>query len=149
VVRVDELVGGRRHLGKDPQPAEWVVARIEGELPLGHRITTYTMEAVAARDEVALQNMRLAFVRVVDLGMVGLEFVNAHVLALEQERLAGVQTSLDQVLDDLLLAVDRDPTAPGQLVKRDAMRAAVEPQLDPVMNEALPLEALARAHLHE
>jgi hypothetical protein len=29
------------------------------------------------------------------------------------------------------------------------MLAAVEPQLDPVMNEALPLESLACAHLHQ
>ena len=75
--------------------------------------------------------------------------MNVDVRTLEQERIAGVQTGLDQILHDLLLPVDRDPAAPGQLVERNSMRSSVKSQLDPVMDETLPLQSFARTHLHE
>ena len=66
VVCVDELLGGRRHLCQDPQPAERVAAREERELSLGDRVAAHSVEAVAAGDEVALQHVLIAFMCEVD-----------------------------------------------------------------------------------
>ena len=72
-----------------------------------------------------------------------------HVLDLEQERSAGLDARGDQVLHDLLLAVDRDAAAAGELVERDPVAAAAEAQLHAVVDESLALEALADAHLDQ
>ena len=75
--------------------------------------------------------------------------MQAHVLDLEEQLGALVQPRRDQVLHDLLLPVDRDPAPVGELAERDPVALAVEAQLDPVVHEALALEALAHAHLLE
>ena len=66
------------------------------------------MEAVAAGDHVALELVLRAVVAEADAGPVALELVDGHVLDLEQQRPPGGEPGLDQVLDDLGLAVDDD-----------------------------------------
>jgi len=73
----------------------------------------------------------------------------ADVLDIEQQRRARLDARGDQVLDDLLLAVDRDPLAAGELVEGDAVSLAAEAQLDAVVNEAFAFETLADAHLDQ
>ena len=75
--------------------------------------------------------------------------MHADVLDLELQRAAGVEPRADQVLDHLLLAVDRDRAAAGERREVDPVAAAVEPQLDPVVHEALALHPLADPGLGE
>ena len=67
----------------------------------------------------------------------------------EVEGSAGLQAETDQVLDDLGLTVDDDRPPVGEVAQRDAVPLACELQLDAVMDEALALQALARAGLDE
>src|SRR6478609_4612324 len=62
----------------------------------------------------------------------------------------GLQARVDQVLDDLLLAIDGDRPAAGEITERDTMRGAIEPDLDAVMDEAFTLQPAADTRLdHE
>ena len=53
-----------------------------------------------------------------------------------------VQQRGDQVLDHLLLAVDRDLAA-GQLCDLDVLRAPLAPEVDAIVHEALAIQPLA------
>ena len=66
------------------------------------------VEPVAACDHVALELVRLAFVAVPDSRAIGVEIVQLDVVDLEEERCAVAEPGLDQILDDLGLAVDDD-----------------------------------------
>ena len=105
------------------------------------------MEAVAAGDEVALELVRPALVLERDPGPVGLEAVHGDLARLEEQRLAGVAADPDQILHDLGLAVDRDRPPAGQLGERDAVAAALEAQLEALVDEPLAVQALADAGL--
>ena len=107
------------------------------------------MEAVAAGDDVALEHALLAGVTEADRRALGLDAVEAHVADLEEQLRPGGEPGGDQVLHDLLLAVDRDPAPARELGERDAVALAVEAQLDPVVHEPLALEALPHAHLDQ
>ena len=52
-----------------------------------------------------------------------------------------------QVLDDFVLAVDRDRTAAGQAGHVDPMACASEADVNPLVTHALPAEAIANARL--
>src|SRR5918999_846490 len=87
--------------------------------------------------------------RVVQRGAVAVDPDRADVLDLEQQGRARREAGGDQILDDLLLAVDRDPPAAGELVEGDAVSLAAEAQLDAVVHEALAFQTLADAHLDQ
>ncbi len=105
------------------------------------------MKAIAAGDEVAAQLPRLPLVAVADPGPVGLEVVQFDLGDLEDQGPAAVEAGGDQVLDDLLLAVDRDPAPAGELVEGDVVVAALEAQVDAVMDEALLDHPISDPHL--
>ena len=54
VVRIDELVGGRGRLGKNPEPAERVDAFVDGQHAVRNRRTADAVKSIAAGDEVAV-----------------------------------------------------------------------------------------------
>ena len=130
-------------LGQDPHPAERVLALVDRQHVLDRRPAD-AVEAVAAGDQVALQRVPLALVRELDLRRLR---VHRHVGDLEVQRQAGLQPRADQVLDDLLLAVDRDRAAAGEVAQRDPVALAAEPQLDAVVHEPLAMHPLAEADL--
>ncbi len=103
------------------------------------------MEAVAAGDEVALELPWLALVLEADPGAVAVEVVDGDAGGLEEQRRAAREARLDQILDDLGLAVDDDRAAAGELAQRNAVPLAVELQLDAVVHESLAPHALADA----
>ena len=107
------------------------------------------MEAVAAGDDVAAQLVVGALVAEADAGPLALEVVQRHVLDLEAQLAAVAQPRGDEVLDHLLLAVDRDRPPAGELGEVDAVPAPVEAQLEAVVDEALAVQALAHAGLVE
>ena len=61
---------------------------------------------------------------------------------------AALQPRRDQVLDHLLLAVDRHVAA-GQLGDLDVLRAALTPQVDAVVDEAFAIEPLGHVELSQ
>jgi hypothetical protein len=148
VGRVDELADRGRDRREDSQPAERVLARELGEHAGRDARAADAVEAVAAGDHVALERLGRAVVAERQPGPLGLEVGDRDVVDLEQQRPAGVEPRLDQILDDLGLAVD-DDRLPGQLVERDAMTLAVELELDAVVDDSLALHPLAHPRLGE
>ena len=107
------------------------------------------MEPVAARDHVALELLVAALVPVPDQRTLGLEVVHRDVRDLEVEGQTRLEAKADQVLDELGLAVDHDRAPVGEVAQRDPVALARELELDPVVDEPLALQPLARACLHE
>src|SRR5260221_13760942 len=99
------------------------------------------MEAVAAGDEIAVEHFRCAGAYKMDRRSV-LGTVETYVLRFEHHRAARRNARRDQVLQHLVLGVERDRLAPGQLGEIDAVTAPFEVQLDPVMHRTLPLHPL-------
>ena len=75
--------------------------------------------------------------------------MHRDVLDPEVERPPGVEAKLDPVLDELGLAVDDDRPAAGEIAQRDPVALAVEPELDPVVDEPFAQQPLSGAGLHE
>jgi hypothetical protein len=87
------------------------------------------VEAVTAGDHVALELLLCA----AGVGephdrRVAVEPLDAHVGHLEQQLPARVDALGDEVLDDLLLAVQRDAAATRQVAERDAPAVPVPAQ---------------------
>ena len=74
--------------------------------------------------------------------------MHRDVRRLEEKRPLRRDTSRDEVLDDLLLAVDRDAPA-REVGERDPVPAPFETQLDAVMDDALAVETLRHADLRQ
>ena len=100
------------------------------------------MEAVAAGDDVALE-LAAGVAHDAALGVDALDG------ALEVERQAAVEPRRDEVLDHLRLAVDDDRPSVGELAERDTVTLAVELEMDAVVDDSLPVHALADAELAE
>ena len=101
------------------------------------------MEAVAAADEVASDLVRGAVLVIADLGKVRIQIVDAEVVDFEDDLAAGVQARLNQILDHLLLGVDRDGAAAGEFGHIDAVALPAEAEPDALVAQALPLQAFA------
>ena len=106
------------------------------------------MEAVAAGDDAAVQLVVLAAGHVPDDRGVALDLVDGHVRGLEHDRVSGGEAGSDEVLDDLLLAIDRDRVA-DELVEVEAVPATLEGQLDAPVGQALAVESFGDAELAE
>jgi hypothetical protein len=82
----------------------------------------------------------------VDDGVVGVDVDRRDVERLEHDLAAGGEAGGDEVLDDLLLAVDGD-RPPGQLEEVDAVADPVDRELDATVGEALAIEAIGEPEL--
>ena len=121
----------------------------ESERAVRHGRAADAVKAVAAGDDVTPKLTLDAAVPVADHGGVGVDALRTHVLDLEQQRRPRFEACGDQVLHDLLLAVDRDAPAAGELIEGDPVAFAGEAQLDAMVDEALALETLADADLDQ
>ena len=127
VPRVDQLVGGGCGVGEDSEPAELVDVVVLGQV-LGDRRAAHPVEAVAAGDRVAHELVLAVVVGERDPGRVGVEVVKRNVGDLEAHVGAAVEQRGDQVLDDLLLTIDRDVPA-GESGHVEVMVASVVAQV--------------------
>src|ERR1700730_6904560 len=107
------------------------------------------MEPVATGDEVAIDLANFSVVAKMDCRAGTARTVQTHRLGLEVYLTTDVQPSFDEVLDYLLLAVDGNGAAAGQVKHVDAMSAPVEAQLDSVMNQAFALQTVAQASFYQ
>src|SRR4051812_29787515 len=147
VVGVDQLLRRRRDLGEDPEPGEGIDTVELGEHAGRDRLARHAVEAVAAGDDVALERLRLALVCERDARRVAVDALEAEVGDLEADVAARLEAAGDEVLDDLLLAVDGDRPPAGQPAQVDPVALAVEAQLDAVMDEPLACQAVAEPGL--
>jgi len=90
----------------------------------------------------------LACMLVVDFWPVAFEAFDANVFNLEQDAAAGCDSSLNEIFDDFVLAVDGN-RAPGEILEINAVALSPEPQFDAVVNESHALHSFADAHLGE
>ena len=141
--RVDVLLGGRRRLAQDAVPGEGVDFLEYGQHARRDGAPGDSVGAVAAGDEVAGELGDLVAVTVSYFRLLGGEVVDAEVLHPEQQRPRGIDPSLHQVLDDLVLRVDRDLLAAGKRREVDALITAVEAQDDALCGKN-PRAAAAR-----
>ena len=100
------------------------------------------METVAPGDEVAGEFLACAAVIEADRGCLLVEIGEPRVARLEQNGSAGFDPRRDQVLQHLVLGVERDRLSASQLGQIDAMATAPEAKLDPMMHRTLALHAL-------
>ena len=103
------------------------------------------MEAVAAGDEVAVDRALLAIDVEADGRTVAVDVAHAHVVRLEDDLVAGGEARGDEILHDLVLAVDGDGAAAGELAQGDAVAHAVELEVEPLVDEPFAVHALAHA----
>ena len=82
-----------------------------------------------------------------DLGAWPVEPVDAEALGFESDRAAGREPGRDQVLHDLVLAVDRDRLAAGQPGEVDPVAPAGEGDLEPLVDQALARHPRAEPEL--
>ena len=146
---VHELVVRRRDRGQDPEPAERVLARERAQDARRNRRPADAVEPVAPGDDVALEHVLRALVRVQHPRPLRLDLLDPDVVHLEQQRPPGGEPRLDQVLDDLGLPVDRDRLAAGERRHVDPVPLARELQLDAFVHEALARQPLPHARLGE
>ena len=106
------------------------------------------MKAVAAGDEVTFELVLRSVPAVGDARPLGLEVVKRDVPHLEPNVDAALEQRGDRVLDDLLLAVDRD-VATRQVCDFYVLRAPFAPEVDPVVPEPLPGQPLPQPELVE
>ncbi len=72
-----------------------------------------------------------------------------HLLDLELDLAAAREPRRDQILHDLLLAVNRERAPARELGERDAIAPLVEREQQPVVNQSLAVQALGQAQLVE
>ena len=133
---IDQLVGRRSGFGQDPEPGEWVNELVLGQHPVGNRRAADPVKPVAAGDEVTLKLVLAAVGGIGDPRLVGLEVADDNVGDLESDLPAALRQRREQVLDHLLLRIDRDvPTR--QFRDRNVLRPLLSAQVDPVVLESL------------
>src|SRR4029453_9882424 len=113
-VGVDQLVVGRRRRGQNAEPSEGIHA-LEGRQDAGRNaVARNAVEAVAAGEKVAADLDVLALSTKANCRSLRLQVMDAHALDLEMERPAGVEPGSNEVLHNLLLTIDGDPSAAGE-----------------------------------
>jgi hypothetical protein len=147
VRRVDQLKRGRRDIRQDAEPGERVLAGPGREVVGRDRIAADAVKAVASRDHIAAEHPLSTLVEKAARRAVGGDVLEPHILDVEKERVARIDSRRDRVPDDLLLRVDDSPAAPGQLGHWDAVALAVEAQLEALVHEALAPQTLAQPDL--
>src|SRR5207249_7777706 len=118
---------------ENPEPAERIVALVDGQVSLRDARPADTVEAVAAGYRVALD----LTARVPDDAARGIDRLDRR---LEEERQPGLEPRRDQVLDDLRLTVDHDRAPAGELRERHVVALAVELQVDAAVDHSFAVE---------
>ena len=98
--------------------------------------------AIAAHAKFAGQLVGLARLAVVPHWLLGSKTIDADNLGLEFELPAGLAPGADEVLDDVVLIVDRDAPTCTEVAERDAVPLPFESQVNAVVYAALRLYAL-------
>src|SRR4029077_1275188 len=119
------------------EPAERKHVIVGGQHAVRYRGPRDAMKAVATRDHVAGERVLAVALAVADRPPVAIEPVEADDFGLEFDRCAIRDTRRDQILHDLLLAVDRHHLAGDQLGEMHVNElAAAEADVDRLVDHA-------------
>ena len=118
VVGVDQLLRGRRRLREDAEPCVRILPLVGAQRTVGNGGPAHTVEAVTTGDEVAAKLVPLGVACKPNRRRASAEIVQANVVDLEVQRSVGRKPGGDQILNQLVLAVDGQLAA-GQLGERD------------------------------
>src|ERR1700730_3668730 len=106
------------------------------------------MEAVASRDEVALDLMRRAIFTISDNWVRSFESVNADVADFEYDLPTGGEPRISEIFYDLVLRIDGNRFSTGEIGEIDSMTTPIEAQFDSMMNKSLLLQSVTDAYLY-
>src|SRR5690606_2378589 len=148
MVRIDQFVAHRRHLGDDAEPAERIDALIDLKALAFDGLARRAMRAVASGNEVAVDAMLDTILLVGQVWPVAVEIVRLHVAVFIDRGAAGLRPPIHQVACHFGLAVDHDTLA-DEAVEIDAVVAARKCQVETVMRQAFTVHALAGTRLVE
>src|SRR5437773_1570977 len=148
VVGINQLMLGRGRFGENADPSEWIFAMLGSERSRRNARPANAMKAVAAADEVTSEFDIAALVPEANLRRAADEIVDAHVARLEQNGSAVGEPPGDQILYDLLLAVDGHALA-DQLAEIDVVQGTTEREINAVVEHAFVLHARADAGFDE
>ena len=108
MIRVDQFVPHRRHVGEYAQPAEWIRALMQPDSVRRHAAAADAVIAIAARDEVALDDLPLTVPQVADAWLLAVEILDRDLGRLVDHRPTARLPGLAQIPLDFRLPVDRD-----------------------------------------
>ena len=145
VIGVDQFLGRRRGLHQDTEPAERVsarpfVAQFDRDVPARD-----TSPSIATGDEITVQVDRFPRVTETD-DWCRRDIGELHVLDVEQDVATLSEAGCSQVLQNLVLRIDRNG-ASGQGLKVDAMSLAGETQPNPVVSKPLATDAVTNLQI--
>ncbi len=120
---------------------------VDLQLALGNCGTADAVESIAPGNEITVDLMAFAFVPIVDLRL-RIVIINAHGLRFKMDGCLITKARGDQILDDFLLRINGDGFA-NQILKINAMALSIEAKFDPLMLQALSLQALAHSGTRE
>src|SRR5215469_9756529 len=107
------------------------------------------MRPIAAHQEIALDFAFLTAVLESNSQLMGFEIANRNIFNGIMDGTSARQTRRDQILHQLVLAVNRDRAPARQFLEVDAMPATVEGEIDPAMFEPFALQPIAEASLDQ
>src|SRR5512139_666054 len=138
----------RRTFRQDSEPSERIVALEYIKHAIGNTGPADSVKAVAACDEITTDLVLAAFAREPDFRLIAGQVVDSDITDLEQQGSAIREAAFDEVLHDLLLAVDGDALV-HQRFEVDAMQITVNADIDAPMQHALALHPFADPQLGE
>ncbi len=149
MARIDQLPGGRRRLGQDAEPGEGIGPFVSRQDAGRNARPADAVKAVAAGDEVAGQLVLRAVQAIADARLAAVDIVDRDVRRLETDLSVLGEAQGDHVLHRLVLTVDRDRAAAGQVFKIDPVAAAGEANFDAPVDQALAPQAFAEPRLDQ
>src|SRR4029079_5142728 len=147
-IGIDQLMIGRRTFRQDPEPSEWIVPLEHAEDLVGNAGPADPMKAVTPRNEVAADFLLPTLVPEPDLWLLAGQLMDADVAHLKQQWTAICQTAFDEILDHLLLSVNRH-TLVHERLEIDTVQVAVDADIDPPMQHSFTLHPCANAQVGE
>ena len=144
MVGVDQLVGERRNLGEDSQPAERIDALVRADGIGRHALPADAVEAVTAGDEVAVDVVGNAAAGERHARPVRVDAFDRDLLRLVEHRATRGSARIAQIARDLRLAIDGHRMA-AQRLQVEALDPAAEGELHAVVDQALAVQARADA----
>src|SRR5271165_3009959 len=103
MIRINQLMTGRRHVSQYSQPAEGINTLESLQRSLRDALSADSMITIAAGDEIAGELMCAAIVPIAHFRVCTAELADANLCRLELELGAGRRARVDQILGDFRL----------------------------------------------
>lgn len=148
VMCVYEFITDRRSINQDAEPAKRINLLVGANGVWRHAGAAHAVIAIATGYEVATQLAVHPAMAVANDGAGAVKTVHARAVGLVNRRQARRGTRVHQVTRHFGLAIDRNAPA-GEPQKVYAVQSVVEGNLDAIVHQAFPVQALGDAHAFE